>query len=220
MNASVLVTEWGGGDGDIATNLHGTVHQQDLQFTGSTYWDWKQSKEAGCGWSLYQCATGPDNETDPNGAVDTAKLAVVSRVIPWAVVGYIHAFSYNSTTQVFAMRAESVAATMGTDARAASDGDFTTTLVYVPAHVRRRPSEVTVGGVATLSHVVAQPDGSWIVCVAVDNRVGEYTVQLGDGDGRALRALPSENASGQVAALESLATETALDAAYRAMAYY
>jgi len=36
MNASVLVTEWGGSDGDIA-NIRGTSEQQDLQFTGATW---------------------------------------------------------------------------------------------------------------------------------------------------------------------------------------
>ena len=86
MNASVLVTEWGGGDGDIVNgNLQGTSEQQDRSFTGATYWDWKQSAQAGCGWSLYKCATGPDNVTQPNGPLDLVKLAVVSRVLPAAV---------------------------------------------------------------------------------------------------------------------------------------
>ena len=35
--------------------------------------------------------------------MDTAKLKVVSRVIPTAVVGTIHSFGYNDTTEVFDM---------------------------------------------------------------------------------------------------------------------
>jgi hypothetical protein len=57
MNASVMVTEWGSGDsGGDMSNLEGTTTQQDLQFTSTTYWDWKQN---GCGaWPLYKCAAG------------------------------------------------------------------------------------------------------------------------------------------------------------------
>ena len=36
MNASVLVTEWGGSDGDLY-NLRGVAQQQDAQFTSSTF---------------------------------------------------------------------------------------------------------------------------------------------------------------------------------------
>lgn len=64
MNASVLVTEWGGSDSDLY-NLRGVAQQQDAQFTSSTYWDWKQSLQAGCGWSLYKCTSGAAAATDP-----------------------------------------------------------------------------------------------------------------------------------------------------------
>ena len=174
MNASVLVTEWGDGDGPSDfDNIRGVVEQQDAKFTSSTYWDWKQSEQAGCSWSLFKCAVGPDNATVPNGVVDTAKLAVVSRVIPTAVVGTIHSFSYNDTTQVFEMRA----AAPGADAEPGVN-----TLVYVPAHVARQPSEVSVGGAAKLDRVERQPDGSWIIEVAVAAGPGDYTVRLGEPD--------------------------------------
>jgi len=159
--------------------------------------------------------------------VDTLKLSIVSRVIPSAVVGFIDAFSYNYTTQVFAMRAIAPP-----DADAVADG--VNTLVYVPAHVKRKPSEVVVGGAAKLSHVVTQPDGSWIIEVVVAAKgaaartVGEgreYTVQLGDdAAGSALAVLPraadrrlvvataQDNATAEVetgaAALRALAAAT------------
>eukprot|EP01043_Picozoa_sp_COSAG02_P018329 COSAG02_NODE_854_length_16499_cov_76.082561_17_plen_163_part_00 len=151
-----------------------------------------------------------------NSAVDTLKLSIVSRVIPAAVVGFIDTFSYNYTTQVFAMRAFAPNA-------ADMIAEGVNTLIYVPAHVNRKPSELAVGGVAKLSHVVTQPDGSWIVEVAVEavaeGNVGEYTVQLGDDDaGNALAALP--RATDRLAAMivqDDVATEVQLRAALQAL---
>jgi hypothetical protein len=68
--------------------------------------------------------------------VDGVKLAVVSRVIPLAVVGQIGAFSYNSSTQVFAMQATTTTNTTNTNLEAAAATVTAKTLIYVPAHVR------------------------------------------------------------------------------------
>jgi hypothetical protein len=163
-------------------------------------------------FQLFRIGTG---STVENSAVDTLKLSIVSRVIPAAVVGFIDAFSYNYTTQVFAMRASAPNA-------ADMNAEGVNTLVYVPAHVNRKPSELVVGGVAKLSHVVTQPDGSWIVEVAVEavanGDVGEYTVQLGDdAAGNALAALP--RAADRLAAMmaqDDVATEAQVGAALRA----
>eukprot|EP01047_Picozoa_sp_COSAG01_P009164 COSAG01_NODE_372_length_17995_cov_16.957812_22_plen_230_part_00 len=203
MNASVLVTEWGGSDGDLY-NLRGVAQQQDAQFTSSTYWDWKQSLQAGCSWSLYKCASGAAAATDPNGLVDGVKLAVVSRVIPWAVVGQISAFSYNSSTQVFAMQATTFTDNTKTNLKAAAATVTAKTLIYVPAHVRWSASEVVVRGAAKLSQVASQPDGSRIIEVAVATATTRavYTVQLGDRDGGALRALQVPVAATSVGARE------------------
>lgn len=154
--------------------------------------------------------------TVANSAVDTLKLSIVSRVIPAAVVGFIDTFSYNYTTQVFAMRASAPNA-------ADMIVEGVNTLVYVPAHVNRKPSELVVGGVAKLSHVVTQPDGSWIVEVAVEaaaeGNEGEYTVQLGDdAAGSALAALP--RAADRLAAMivqDDVATEVQVGAALQAL---
>lgn len=221
MNASVLVTEWGGGNGDIKDNLQYTIQQQDLHFTSTTYWDWKQSAQSGCGWSIYACATGPNNLTDSNGLVWPQKLAVISRVIPTAVVGHIDTFSYNGTTQIFAMRA---AAPITRELLATGD-DIVNTLVYVPAHVTRKPSEVVVGGAAKLDRITKQPDGSWIIEVAILVQEGhelEYTVQLGDETGEALAALPHTLGtvgaeSGADSAVPAVAQREKVSAALRSM---
>lgn len=169
MRAAVLVTEFGGKNIDLTEKI---VAEQDRHLASSTWWVWKQN--GGGGWGLFDHSPAGDR-------IRADRVPVVSRVYPRATAGALLSFSYDPHTAAFSMAASCE--------RGSPECTGAPTLIYVPAHV---PSNASVQGEATLTHIESSPDGSRVLEVTPSARGGVYSVAMGDAIGKPTSAVPRD----------------------------
>jgi hypothetical protein len=203
MNATVFVTEYGGGGGEpSAATVEAITREQERHSTSAALWPWKEN----AGWGVW--AQAPQNSTAASGPVRPLKERLVSRAFPLAVAGELSEYAFDPLGLSFSLAARAESGWRGGD-----------TLVYVPARVNATavPSgRVRVGGAATLVRVEERPDGSRVVVARPSAEGGAYAVAW-DGPEeageetreRAVEAAAAEGAAAEGAAAEGAAAEAA-----------
>jgi hypothetical protein len=173
MGAAMFVGEFGNSNVNDSSILAPETAAIDRAGVGSSVWAWKgncppNATAAQCEpglWSVFEGDTA--NPPAQNGPLLRSRLLDLSRVYPRATAGTLDRFSYDPSTQSFAMTAAS-------RSPIAPGSRANETEVYIPPLVR---GSVSVSGAAVLDVVQSQPDGSRIAYVA-PNGAGTYRVEV------------------------------------------
>ena len=181
MDTALLVTEFGGSEGDAAQQTEGTLAAQERSLTGGTVWEWKYNcgPDPSCGggpgpdganeasrWSMYQSGGGGPHPPQ-NGPIQPLRARHLTRIYPRLTSGTLRSAAFDPATGSFTMTATaSTPVTPGDEHRE--------TLVVIPPGLGGVP---TTTGAAVLDRVVDNPDGSRWVWVAPTG--GAYGVDVG-----------------------------------------
>lgn len=168
LQASVLVTEYGG-DSHEDEKVSSLTNELDEHYgTSGTVWTWKENG----GWGLFEPKA---DKYSPNGPLMRNRQKINMRVYARAVAGSIVQHHFKYETGSFQLLVDCCSA--NGDTPYVKDSP---TEIYVPEHIITRASKmhVKVDGVAALAEVKAQPDNSKIVRVMPTEPQGLYAVQL------------------------------------------
>ncbi|GMH76821.1 hypothetical protein TrLO_g2673 [Triparma laevis f. longispina] len=174
IGASVMVSEFGGGNGESGMEkLSNITAQQDEHLVSSTFWVWKENKGEG-GWSVWSGIDGDDDQQQ-----DSWRRKYLSRIRPRLISGELKEIKYDPEEGVMAMKAVGVGVGVGVGGGDDDDNGLRTE-IYVPVDLGNVSDDsIVVEGAAELEGVEERGDGSRIVTVKVQQAGGEYTVKIG-----------------------------------------